>query len=156
LFYIIKLRPEDAHDLIWERFINNRGIPGHNKSLDLDLENMNNFLKELLKNLRSNLNEQNAERISKAMNNIQTLMEQTEESLHIRRVCSGINKADRMKSVRHLATELNKSNPFKDTNKSYESFPNFDGKVLNKLDCTKYLKWVIEKRAEFKPIFGDL
>ena len=45
------------------------------------MEHLNKFLKELLKNLRRNLNEVNADRIAKATNNIKRLIEKTEESL---------------------------------------------------------------------------
>ena len=112
LFYKIKLLPDEAHKLIWERFINTKGIPGKNIPLDLHMEHLNNFLKELLKNLRSNLNEENAGQIAKAMNNIKLLVENTEDQLRIPTNQSGNNKVDMIKSVRHLATELSKHNPF--------------------------------------------
>jgi len=97
-------------------------------------------LKELLKNLRSNLNEENSERIAKAMNNVKLLAERTEEQAKIRRDHSSSNKVDMVKSVPGLAIEMNKQNPFDDSTSTYEAFPDFDGKVFKKLDCTKYLK----------------
>ena len=57
------MEPECALNLIWERFINIHGTRGSNVSMHL-----NNFLKELLRDLRSNLNVENAERVSKAVN----------------------------------------------------------------------------------------
>lgn len=63
------MEPTAAFSLIWERFINTRGVKGHNISMYLHLEHLNNFLKELLRDLRSNLTEQNADRVSKAVKN---------------------------------------------------------------------------------------
>ena len=148
-FYTIKYRSEQAHELLWEGFVNNKGFPGRNISLDLHLEHLNNFLKELLKNLRSNMNEQNAERISKALNNIKRLVDNTEKMLDIKKSSSGSNRMKTEESVRHLAVELHKSNPFKETYDTYESFPDFNSKVLQKLDCTGFMEWMITKRKEF-------
>ena len=66
---------------------------------------------------------------------------------------SRYNKSDTIDSVRHLAKELVKSNPFSDEKRGYESFPKFNGKVLDKLDTTRHIKWIIEKRSEFRPMF---
>lgn len=148
-FFTIKYKEGEAHELIWERFINNKGIPGRNISMDLHLEHLNNFLKELLKSLRSNLNESNADRISKALNNIKSLVENTEKHLNIKRSSSGNSRFKSEESVRHLASEMSKNNPFKDVNDTYESFPNFDGQILKKLDCTAFMQWMIGKRKEF-------
>lgn len=76
------MQPNKAHSLIWERFANSKGIPGKNISLDLHMEHMNNFLKELLKTLRNNLTENNADRIAKAMNNLKNLVENTKKNLN--------------------------------------------------------------------------
>lgn len=127
-FYTIKYRSEHAHELLWEGFVNNKGFPGRNISLDLHLEHLNNFLKELLKNLRSNLNEANAARISKALNNIKRLVDNTEKMLKIKKANPGSNRMKTEESVRHLATEMHKSNPFRETYEIYESFPNFNGR----------------------------
>ena len=56
LLHQLKMQPEKAHRLIWERFANTKGIAGKNISLDLHMEHLNNLLKELLKTLRNNLN----------------------------------------------------------------------------------------------------
>ena len=48
------LSPREAHQLIWNRRVSNGG---KNISLDLKLEQINNFTKELLKNLGPNITE---------------------------------------------------------------------------------------------------
>ena len=108
LLSTIKLEPERAHELTWERFVNTKGRTGRNISLDLHMEHLNKFLKELLKNLRSNLNEVNADRIAKATNNIKTLIEKTEESLNIKVTSTGNNKLNTKASVHKLAAEIHK------------------------------------------------
>ena len=63
------LSPQEAHQLIWNRTVNNGGR-GKNISLDLKLEQINNFTKELLKNLGPNITEAAANRSSKAVRNV--------------------------------------------------------------------------------------
>ena len=67
LFYKIKFQPETAFKLIWNRFINTHGKRSRNVSRDLHLEHLNNFLKELLRSLRSDLNESNARGIANSV-----------------------------------------------------------------------------------------
>ena len=54
-----------------------KGRTGKNISLDLHMEHLNKILKELLNNLRNNLDEANADRIAKATNDIKRLIEKT-------------------------------------------------------------------------------
>ena len=146
----IKFDENESNELMWERFINNHGIPGKNISMDLHLEHLNNFLKDLLKNLRNNMNETNAERISKAMNNIKALVDKTEVSLGIKKSTSGSNKGPHNESVKLLVTELLKENPFTSTKKGYKGFENFTGQLLVKLDSTNFLKWAKKRITENK------
>jgi len=69
------------------------------------------LLNQLLKTLRSNLNESNADRVSKATNNLKKLIESTEESLSITNHCSGNNKAKTAEAVLNLKNEIHKQNP---------------------------------------------
>ena len=152
LLCTMKLQPERAHELTWDRFVNTKGKPGRNISLDLHMEHLNKFLKELLKNLRSNLNEANADRIAKATNNIKRLIEKTEESLNIKITYTGKNKLNTISSVQNLAAQLHKNNPFDEKSKksTYDSFANFDGYLKNKLDTTKVIEWAIKKYKDFE------
>lgn len=139
----IKIKPDDALQLIWERFVNTRGNKGRNISMDLHLEHLNNFLKELLKNLRSNLNEANANRVSKALNNIKSLVENTEKVYSINPLKSSGNHAKIHSNVQHLANEMIKENPFSEDQvmKHYASFPEFNQHLLSNIDSTKIIKW---------------
>ncbi|XP_057291745.1 uncharacterized protein LOC130614337 [Hydractinia symbiolongicarpus] len=70
LLYRIRLEPENAFKLTWGRFIYTQGYKGRNISNDLHLGHLNHFLKELLRSLRSNINEKNAERVSYTLQNM--------------------------------------------------------------------------------------
>jgi len=148
----LKYRPYDSHQLIFDRFINIHGLPGKNIPMDLHLEHLNNFLKEQLKTLRSNLNEKNAKRVAEAMNNIRHLVMTTEKNLDIKKSTSGKQKRDYTETVKKLVKEMKNQNPFVQDQayKSYESFEYFDDSLLTKHDTTKLFEWTKEKSMEFK------
>ena len=82
LLHQIRLLPKSAFKhSIWGRFINTSGVKGRNISQDLHLEHLNLFLKELLKNLRSNFDEDNAGRIACSLRNIKLIIENFERCL---------------------------------------------------------------------------
>ena len=61
MLYAIKNYPMKAFRLIWGRFVNTTGFIGKNLSLDLHMEHLNNFLKELIRSLRGNMSEENCQ-----------------------------------------------------------------------------------------------
>jgi len=155
--YRIKMEPHAAFSIIWERFINTRGMKGYNISMDLHLEHLNNFLKELLKDLRSNLNKENAERVSKAVNNLKVIVENFETQTQISRGRSSRNKAKASQDVRNLCTELVKESIFAQDEShvtSYESFPKFNQHLLAKMQRDKLVEWARLKRSEFEIIYN--
>ena len=141
-----------SHELVFDQFINAHGLPGKNIPMDLHLEFLNRFLKEELKTLRSNLNEKNAQRVAESMNNIRTLVQNTEKNLEINHNGSGKNKYDNREMVKTLVKEASKDNPFIEDNryKSYQSFEYFEEQILSKQDTTKLLEWTKRKSDEFK------
>ena len=150
------MEPIAVFSLIWERFVNTRGMKGHNISMDLHLEHLNNFLKELLKDLRSNLNEENADRVSKAVNNLNTIVQNFERRMEIKKQQSSQNKAKTLNDVRNLCAKFLEQNTFAgDPNikNSYDSSPKFNAKTLSTLDIDKLLTWAKQRRAACKRIY---
>ena len=67
LFQVKSLLPPDqAHKLVWNRTVNNKGGLVKNVALDLDLEHDNNYLKQSIKTLGANVTPQAVTRISRA------------------------------------------------------------------------------------------
>ena len=58
------LPPDEAHSLVWNRTVNNKGGPGKNVALDVDLEHDNKDLKQPIKNLGPNVTVDAVTRIS--------------------------------------------------------------------------------------------
>ena len=124
--------------------------------MDLHLEHLNNFLKELLRDLRNNLTEENADRVSKAVKNLNTIVQNFEQKMEIKKQQSSLNKTKAKEDVENLCAKFLEQNIFVEDSKkmnSYESFPKFDEKTLSTLDIDKLIQWAKEKRAECKRLF---
>ena len=156
LFYKIKFQPETAFRVIWNRFINIHGKKGKNISRDLHLEHLNNFLKELLRSLRSNLNEANAKRIANSVKNLKLIVSNLEESYKIKSKSHSSKQHKSVSDIKKLSAELIKAEVFESKpGRQYESFQNFDKDLLSSLDLTSTLNWMKEKRNEFKNLFNE-
>ncbi|XP_066930033.1 uncharacterized protein [Clytia hemisphaerica] len=156
-FFRIQMEPAAALSLIWERFINKHGMKGYNISMDLHMEHLNNFLKELLRDLRGNVNKENAERVSKAVKNLKSIVENFEKEQKIKEQKSSKNKAKTLNDVRHLVTQFMEQNIFAEDQEqcqSYESFPAFNSDTLAKLDIDRLLQWGKRKKEEFKLLYS--
>ncbi len=156
-FFRIQMEPSCALSLIWERFINKHGMRGYNISMDLHMEHLNNFLKELLRDLRGNINRENAERVSKAVKNLKTIVENFEKETSIKEQQSSKHKEKTIEDVKNLVTQFMEQNIFaedKEKCHSYESFPNFNLDTLSKLDINNLLQWARSKKEEFKLLYN--
>ena len=142
----IRTQPHSAFNLIWNRFVNTRGLKGRNIPLDLHLEHNNGYLKELLRNLRSNLNEDNASRVAKSMKSEATITTNFENCTGIKKGSGGRNAAKLAQSVQKLAEEYAKADVYGFIpGREHDSFPNFKRDLLEGLDSESFHAWVMEK-----------
>ena len=68
------LPPAEAHSLVWNRTVNNKGEPGKNVALDLDLEHDNDDLKQPIKNFGPSVTEDALRRISHGQQRSKTML----------------------------------------------------------------------------------
>ena len=156
LLFRIKIQPHSAFQLIWGRFINTSGKKGRNISQDLHLEHLNRFLKDLLTPLLSNLNEPNADRIAKSIQNLKFIVENTERSLLCENTLGWRKTVNTQEDVKKLAVEYHKAGVFKEQNgREYEPFPSFKQDLLSKIDLTKLTNWIKLKKEEFICLYTD-
>jgi hypothetical protein len=145
------LTPREAHQLMWNRTVNNQGGRGKNISLDLKLEQVNNFTKELLKNLGPNITENSANRSSKAVRNVDEIIQSLDKSLSITKPTGHHKVAKRDKDFAIIARQLHeKAKVFAcdpgNSERQYQHFPNFSRNVLKKLNYAKLNKWITEQK----------
>ena len=75
------LTPQQAHSIVWNRTVNNRGTPGYNISLDLRMEHIVHLLKEMISNLGVNLTPKASLRCSKAVWPVEQMLKAIDNEL---------------------------------------------------------------------------
>ena len=143
--------PREAHQLIWNRTVNNNGGKGKNISLDLKLEQINNFTKELLKNLGPNITEAAANQSSKAVRNVGEILQSFDESLSITKPSGHHKVKKREKDYAVILHQLHKKAKVftcdpGNLERQYQDFPNFSKNILKKLNYSKLNSWITEQR----------
>jgi hypothetical protein len=101
------LTAQQAHSLVWDRTISNKGGLGKNISLDLRLEHIVCLLKEMISNLGVNLTSQAASRCSKAVMPVEKLLLAVDGELEVKRP-SGRHTVTRSQTdYENIVKELN-------------------------------------------------
>ena len=77
--YQFLLSPKHSEQILWSRFINTKGVRGHNIPSDQHMEHLNRILKDSIKNLGSNKTEGGFVRVGKAIGTIVAILEQYDQ-----------------------------------------------------------------------------
>jgi len=139
------LMPEQAHSLVWNRTVNNRGGAGNNISLDLRMEHIVNLSKEMLGNLGANVNPSTALRGSRAIKPVEDLLSSIGEELNVRRP-SGRHTVTRSQAdfeaiVQELHTRAEVFAEKRGQRREFAAFPRFQRSMLSNLDYDKLNTW---------------
>ncbi len=140
------LTPRQAHCLTWNRTVNNHGGKGKNISMDIRLEHLNNFTKGLLKHLGPNLTDRAVLRCSHATNNVEKILNVTDEDLGLR-TTFGTHKTtkseDNFKKLVSVIKEQGNMFHFDiSEERHYQNFRNFNRDILGSVDHRLLHKWI--------------
>jgi len=137
------LSPRDAERFIWNRTANNGGGKGKNIALDLEQEHSNNYLKQAIKNLGSNLNEQSVSQIYRAekgtRNRVQTLDRNLQQHSDSGKHSFFSPDRDLSKLVQRLVSNRTLE---EEPARQYSLFCNFERNPFKNLDTSKIYKWI--------------
>ncbi|XP_056441576.1 uncharacterized protein LOC130379027 [Gadus chalcogrammus] len=136
------MSPRVKHDVTWNRFWNSSGGKGKNVPLDLHLEHLNNFLKSFLRNKGTNLAEKTADRVSRSVGLLKTLMDTTDGELQLSRP-SGIHHADLKNNILMVLQVLRNTEVFnQQPGRHFSAFPKFNRNILSKLNYNDVWRWM--------------
>ena len=140
------LTPQQAHSLIWNRTVNNKGGAANNISLDLRMEHIVHLIKEMLANLGANLHPSAALRCSKAVKPIEDLLSSIDSELNVKRP-SGKHTISRSQTdfqaiVKELHTKAEVFLEKCEEGREHSAFPKFQRSLLANLDHDKLNSWI--------------
>lgn len=137
------LTPREAERMKWNRTVNNKGGPGNNVFMDLDLEHDNHLFKELLRGLGANVTENSVSRLCKAFSPIKSLLEKLDEEIGVRVNSSTHTKKDFHKDVMKVVQVLVEEKVFtvkREHKMTY--FANCPRDYLQFIDTASMFTWI--------------
>ena len=140
-----------SHLLKWNRTVNNKGGKGHNISLDLRLEHLNNLLKEMLKCLGVNVTQKSVQRCSEAISALEEILRNMDSELGIDQPSGHHVSAKDDKDFLLLVKEIHeRGDMFTFTpERKYQKMSNFSRNILGELDFGQLNKWINTHKKEF-------
>ena len=140
-----------SHLLKWNRTVNNKGGKGHNISLDLRLEHLNNLLKEMLKCLGVNVTQKSVQRCSEAISALEEILRNMDSELGIDQPSGHHISAKDDKDFLLLVKEIHeRGDMFTFTpERKYQKMSNFSRNILGELDFGQLNKWINTHKKEF-------
>ncbi len=140
------LSPRQSRQLMWERFVDVKGLPGHNIPYDLYMEHLNRVLKDAVSCLGANKTTTSIVRTAKAIGVLDKLLHSFDEDNSI----NEISGSYRLASVKHdmgvVVNLLHKENIFKYSSGRYH--PSFTTVVKNpicSIDYEQLVSWMYGK-----------
>ena len=132
------LPPGLAHELKWNRFVNNNGYPDSNIELDRELEHRNEYFKEDLKSYRGKITEKSIDRCSKSYNVMQNIIKNFDDISFNKRPTGKHTVADWKNDVKGLQIQFEEENLFAvNPDRYYLSFPGFPKNFLSTMTLVK-------------------
>lgn len=100
-YHTFVLSPRQSEELIWTRFINVHGIPGHNIPKDLHMEHLNRLVKDSVTHLRANKTKKSIDRVGKALGSLAHVIDNFDEECGVSHR-SGMHKEASIKKDRDV------------------------------------------------------
>lgn len=144
------MTPRKAHQLTWNRSVNNRGGPGKNVPLDLDLEHDNNFVKSACKKLGRNLTSKAVTTICRSSMVARKCIEKFDSESKIRRRSGKHVSQSDTNDLSILVDCLMKQDSLtKKPGRTYNHYSGFRRSHLNEVDMSSLYKWINSHKKEF-------
>ena len=145
------LPPKLAHDIIWKRFVNNKGRVDTNVEMDRGLEHHNRAFKLDCRGFMGKVTEMSITRSNCSYQEVEKILSHQDTIGGVKRM-SGIHAhPDFDKDVKELAEELHHANIFGEVQGRYhKAFPTSPKNVIQTLDTMKLKQWLIDTINSFK------
>ena len=141
--YHFMLSPRQAHQLVWSRFINTRGLPGHNIECDLHMEHLNRICKNSIKGMGANKTEKAIQRAAKAIGKSSAVVDNFARTTKHPSTSQKHSSADVTKDRDLILKELTSNNVFgKISGREHASFPNLSNTVMMGVGEKKLTDWI--------------
>jgi len=136
--------PRVAHELMWCRFVNNRGGAGNNLPVDLYMEHLNRTLKDYLSNVGANISESSIVRTSESLHALLQISTQFDHSSGIDPVTLHHTRQEYGKDLELILKELVVNSRVFDyvPGRYHQSFKTIKPHITSHIDTNKLMRWI--------------
>ena len=140
------LSPRLAQQLLHSRFINTRGVQGHNIPCDLHLEHMNRACKTAVSNLGANLTKKAIVRVGRCVGSVMNITHQFDSESGVKPTTGTHADISLKKDIKLAVKELvEKSKVFDNVpGRKHDSFKSITGSLTEKLQQDDLYQWMLQ------------
>ena len=144
------LPPALAHELMWNRSVNNRGFPSTNSELDRELEHRNKYAKKEFGSMEGKLTEKSIKRVSQCYQEVKDITDRFDSELKVGHGSGRHVKPDWKKDILELSKQFEEKQLFKfKGNRSHQKFPSFQHDMFEKIKEKEHKEWVTKLVMKF-------
>ena len=144
------LPPALSHELVWNRFINNKGKIDSNVELDRELEHRNKYAKTELHHFQGKITEKSIQRCSQSFDRLSQILNSFDTEMGNARPSGRHTVPDWRTDVLELYEQYKALSLFKVINgREHSCFPSYPESNLSRLDMVSFKKWVYKKVNEY-------
>lgn len=153
------LPPALAHEITWNRAVNNKGYARSNVELDRELEHRNKWAKEEIKLFRGTITEKSILRIGSSYDMLRSIASNFDEQVSVKEPSGRHTTPSWKADVLELAEQYKEKKLFqKEKDKKHLQFLDFPINLLDALNIKKFKNWAIESilKASKKGVYSLL
>lgn len=145
------LSPRLAHQLIWNRCVNNVGDIDTNIEVDRETEHHNRVFQGGCSSFHGKVTDASVDRISHSAQTCDQILHQCDKASHARSQSGAHKSKDVSGDVQKLANHMKKEGIFQedDEGRHHHAYPSFARNPLTKLDLYALKRWMTSKVKEF-------
>ena len=158
--YYVTLPPYLAEKLIWSRFINLHGLPGHNISCDLHMEHLfiglfmcfNRTAKAAIQCLGANKSKKAIIRVGKSPGSLLKVLNHFDRENKVELTSGHHTQKKASKDLATVIQQLVEANVLSIIRlRRHENFPNFTANTINMLKEENVKEWMLERFGQMIP-----
>ncbi len=147
--YHIVLPPRLAEGVKWSRFVNTRGLPGHNISCDLHMEHMNKLVKTSIEGLGANKAQKSIIRCGKMVGTLESTLDTFDKDNDVTKAHGVHAKAPYDKDFLKVVEQLSQMNVFSNTpGRDHKSFTHIHGPLIKSPNTDVVREWILDNFLE--------
>ena len=133
-----------ANQLMWDRFVNTKGLVGCNLPTDLHMEHLNRRFKTVIRNVGANINPRTITRAAKSIGVVHSICSTFEKQLGQKKMSGSHNAPSVMKEINTIVTLLQEIDIFVEKKRKYESFV-FKNGLICSINRDQIGDWILDK-----------